>query len=223
MTVMSNTCWSCQKVKGKRACPARGDELICSRCCGTKRGVEIRCPSGCPYLRGGHDAKWESAAQQKEETRFLSHFLGLQDREAAFLFFVHHLILQAGGRLGTLSDGGLSDVLESTLKTLETRSKGVVYQHTCSASELQPLANWLVQVFSARGELANAPEVSDDDAIRVLGTMRLAVVAHEQHASARRTYLETAVRVMGPSLSDAPAIELPETMSLPSGDRIVSR
>jgi hypothetical protein len=222
MSVLSSTCWSCQRVKGKRACPARGGELICSRCCGTKRGVEIHCPADCPYLHGAHDAKWESAAQQKEDARFFGPFVGLRDREAAFLFFVHHLILQASARFEALSDVGLLDVLEATVKTLETHSKGIVYQHACGSPEHQPLADWLVRVLTARGQLENVPEVSEGDVIRVLEKMRDAVAAHGQHTLAHRTYLETAARVMGPSLADAPVIELPEALASPRGDRIVS-
>lgn len=219
---MSSTCWSCRKIKGKRACPARGNELICSRCCGTKRGVEIHCPTDCPYLHGAHDAKWESAARHKEEAQFLSPFLGLREREAAFLFFVHHLILEAGGRMGALSDRGMLDVLEATVQTLRTHAKGIVYQHPCTAPELQPLADWLLRVLTARSELQNVPEVSDGEAIRVLETMRVAVAAHEKQAAAQRPYLETAAHVMGPSLADAPVIELPEELGSPSHDRIVS-
>lgn len=42
-------CVSCGKRKGKRSCPALAG-LICPRCCGTKRIVEIACPPTCPYL-----------------------------------------------------------------------------------------------------------------------------------------------------------------------------
>lgn len=218
---MSSTCWSCGKIKGKRACPARAMELICSRCCGTKRGIEILCPTDCPYLHGAHDTKWQSAAKQKEEARFLSHFMGLREREAAFLFFVHHLILEGGGRVGGLSDAVLRDILEATVKTLQTHAKGIVYHHACGSPELQPLADWLVGVLTARAEVKNVPEVSDEEAIRVLETMRLAVAAHETQGGTRRPYLETAARVMGPSLADAPVIELPEGLGSPSRDRIV--
>ena len=42
-------CPICQTRPAKRQCPARGD-MICAVCCGTKRLVEIRCPSDCGYL-----------------------------------------------------------------------------------------------------------------------------------------------------------------------------
>ena len=64
-------CWSCEKVRGKRVCPARGGALICSRCCGTKRQVEIQCPSDCAYLHGA-DPSFRPDSQKREAARFLS-------------------------------------------------------------------------------------------------------------------------------------------------------
>jgi hypothetical protein len=43
------SCPICQKRKGKRFCPAKG-ENICSICCGTEREVTIDCPPECSYL-----------------------------------------------------------------------------------------------------------------------------------------------------------------------------
>jgi hypothetical protein len=43
-------CSSCDRRKGKRACPALGG-VICPRCCGSKRIVEIRCPPTCRHLQ----------------------------------------------------------------------------------------------------------------------------------------------------------------------------
>jgi hypothetical protein len=41
-------CTSCKSRKGKRNCPALSG-LLCSQCCGAKKGAEIQCPSGCSY------------------------------------------------------------------------------------------------------------------------------------------------------------------------------
>src|SRR5512133_3975440 len=42
-------CPLCRQRAARRACPAVGRE-ICPVCCGTKRLVEIACPSDCGYL-----------------------------------------------------------------------------------------------------------------------------------------------------------------------------
>ena len=43
-------CATCGGGKAKRQCPALG-RAICPTCCGSKRQVEIRCPSDCGWLR----------------------------------------------------------------------------------------------------------------------------------------------------------------------------
>ena len=57
---MSNKCVYYGERKGKRECPALGG-LICSRCCGEHRGVEIKCPPDCRYFK-----KHEEFQQSKQ-------------------------------------------------------------------------------------------------------------------------------------------------------------
>ena len=47
-------CLLCESRKGKRFCPAKAGQ-ICPVCCGTKREVEIDCPSDCVYLHAGRE------------------------------------------------------------------------------------------------------------------------------------------------------------------------
>ncbi|KJU87432.1 hypothetical protein MBAV_000371 [Candidatus Magnetobacterium bavaricum] len=42
-------CIVCNSRKGKRNCPSFG-ALICSQCCGAKKGTEIDCPGDCFFL-----------------------------------------------------------------------------------------------------------------------------------------------------------------------------
>ncbi|SVD73437.1 uncharacterized protein METZ01_LOCUS426291, partial [marine metagenome] len=46
---MSQRCPRCKRRLPRRKCPALGYQ-ICAVCCGTKRLVEINCPSDCGYL-----------------------------------------------------------------------------------------------------------------------------------------------------------------------------
>ena len=214
-------CWSCQKVKGKRACPARGGELICSRCCGTKRRVEIQCPEDCPYLHGA-DPSWQSAAQQKEEARFVARFFELTEGQLVFLLFVHHLMFSVPGRFLDLSDSELREVIGAALKTLETRAKGIVYVHPPSSPHLEPAANWLAGILSERAEIATSPEATDNDVLDVLRTMERAIAEHIEHDASRESYLETAARVLRSSLEGAPPIELPDDFDEPPQDLIIT-
>ena len=217
------TCWSCNKVKGKRVCPARGGDLICSKCCGTKRRVEINCPEDCPYLHGA-DPNWRSATRQKEDARFLSRFLALNEGQVMLLLFTHHLMLSVRARFAALSDEELQAVIGTALKTMDTRAKGIVYSHPSGSPHLDKVADWLARVLSERGSIAAAPEASDSDVRTVLDAINQAI---RDHAAGGHQvgYLETAERVLQSSLGGTPAIELPDELGVldePPSDLIVS-
>lgn len=222
-------CWSCSKVKGKRSCPARGGELICSRCCGTKRRVEINCPPECPYLHGSHDSKWISETRRKEDSRFLAHFLALETPQAEFLFFLHHVMLRAGSPgtaasrgIAGLDDSSLSDVMETVMKTVETQTKGIVYHHSVSSPHLQVHADWLLRLFASRNEVPGAPPVSDKDVLAILGAMLQALSYHVSHGSRGERYFDVVERLLGKTLSEAPTPELPVGLREPPSDLIIT-
>src|SRR5262245_36849038 len=48
------TCPLCSERAGKRYCPAK-ETQICAVCCGTKREIEIDCPSSCTYLKASRN------------------------------------------------------------------------------------------------------------------------------------------------------------------------
>src|SRR5437870_12186514 len=52
------TCPLCSSRSGKRYCPAIAEQ-ICAVCCGTKREIEIDCPSSCPYLKASRSYESE--------------------------------------------------------------------------------------------------------------------------------------------------------------------
>jgi len=213
-------CWSCEKVKGKRVCPARGGALICSKCCGTKRGVEIQCPKDCPYLHGA-DPNWHSDTQQKEHARFLSRFFSLNEGQAIFVLFFHHLLFSARARWRGFTDEQISEVIASSRKTLETRSKGIVYNHPASSPHIDAQVDWLVRMLTERSQFPSAPEASDDDVIAVLQAVGDAMSDHSRGPSAGTPYLDVAEEVFRASLEQAPEIKLPGEPDEPPTDLIV--
>jgi hypothetical protein len=64
---MSEKCVYGGKRKGKRECPALGG-LICSRCCGEHRGVEINCPPECRYFKKHEEFQQSKHAEPYRET-----------------------------------------------------------------------------------------------------------------------------------------------------------
>lgn len=205
-------CWSCRKVKGRRPCPARGGELICSRCCGTKRRIEIRCPSDCSYLHGAHDAKWTSRSQEKEETRFFQRFLALEESTAFFSLFLHHVLTNVQNPLSSLEDQDLLDVARTALKTLETGAKGVLYSHQTQKLQLQPAAEWLVKLVSSRERIQGAPDVSDQDVLVALRAFASAVEEHAREGGRRGGYLDLARTVMAEMNERSAPVLLPDEL-----------
>src|SRR5438045_9432569 len=59
-------CPLCRQRKARRSCPALGHQ-ICAVCCGTKRLVEIRCPSDCPYLASAREHPPAAVLRQHEQ------------------------------------------------------------------------------------------------------------------------------------------------------------
>jgi len=185
--------------------------------------VEINCPEDCPYLHGA-DPNWRSATRQKEDARFLSRFVALTEGQVMLLLFTHHLMLSARTRFAPLSDEELQAVIGTALKTMETRTKGIVYSHLSGSPHVDKVADWLVQVLSERGSIAAAPEAKDSDVRTVLDTISQAI--HDHAAGGHQLgYLQTAEQVLKSSLVDAPAIELPDDLGAldePPSDLIVS-
>lgn len=213
-------CWSCTKIKGKRSCPARGGDPICSRCCGSKRRTEIRCPDDCTYLHGEHDPLWESPGRRTEEAQFIAHFADIRREQVPLLVFLHHLFLQARQDFaGDLSDQLMLEVIKTLTQTFETLSKGIIYEHQTESPQLQAMINWVGSILQKRNEISQVPSASDAELLAMLQTISRAVEAHRETSPGARNYLDTAERVFRAGLSEAPTIELPGDK--PAGGLIV--
>jgi len=64
---MPDKCVYCGERKGERECPALGG-MICSRCCGEHRGVDINCPPDCRYFKKNEEFQQSKHAEPYRET-----------------------------------------------------------------------------------------------------------------------------------------------------------
>lgn len=64
---MSKKCVYCGKRKGERECPALGG-MICSRCCGEHRAVDISCPPDCRYFQKHEEFQQSKQAEPYRDT-----------------------------------------------------------------------------------------------------------------------------------------------------------
>ena len=120
-------CPLCSERSAKRFCPAKS-VAICATCCGTKREVEIDCPSSCAYLKAGRDfagnkpQDHELAAKAREfDARFVQQFGPIID-------VLSRGVAQERLAAPWLVDNDAIEVLKSLQKTLKTLDSGIYYE-----------------------------------------------------------------------------------------------
>src|SRR5512134_2264040 len=135
-------CPVCNQRKGRRACPALG-QTICTVCCGTKRLVEIDCPSDCPHLAAAreHPAAVVRKQQEVDVAALLPSMAGLTERQHQLFFLFQSVIARSKpDGLARLTDEDVAEAASACAATIETAAKGVLYEHTPTTLPAQKLA-----------------------------------------------------------------------------------
>jgi hypothetical protein len=124
-------CPLCNQRKAKRFCPAKNAQ-ICAICCGTKRLVEINCPSDCIYLASARSHPPAVVQRQIEIDRaaLLPLLQGFSERQArVFLMLASVISRHQGEGFQKLVDGDVAQAADALAGTLETAARGIVYEH----------------------------------------------------------------------------------------------
>jgi hypothetical protein len=126
------TCPICKKRPVKRACPARGDE-ICAVCCATKRLTEIPCPENCRFLEKAH--RHPAAVVKKQidadVTVLMSTVGRLTEQQLQLFFLLQSMVLSYRPEgFATVTDTDVALAASALAKSLETASKGVIFEET---------------------------------------------------------------------------------------------
>ena len=140
-------CPACGQRKAKRACPALR-QTICPVCCATKRGVEITCPDDCAHLAAAreHPAAVVKRQQERDVAVLLPSIHHLTERQHQLFFLFHTVIArhQPDG-FARLIDDDVAEAAATAAATLETASRGVIYEHAAQS----PVAQRLVRELQA--------------------------------------------------------------------------
>ena len=157
------TCPSCGERKGRRSCPAIGRQ-ICTVCCGTKRQVEIRCPSDCPYLTTARQHPPAVVQRRRErQGRFLATVVdGLTQGQYQLVLLLQ--IAVAGHAARTAPgprDRDIADAAGALAATYETASKGIIYEHHAAGLPAQRLVADLRVAVEAVGREGRVPRDAD--------------------------------------------------------------
>lgn len=198
-------CPLCRARRARRACPARQAD-ICTVCCGTKRLVEIACPSTCVYLEAAQ--RHPAAAvkrQQAEDAAALIESLGpVSERQLELFFLLQTFVLRFQPPDGTpLADADVADAAGAAAASLETAHRGVIYEHQASSPRAEALRREL------RGFLAeivrSAGAHVERDAVAVLRGIERGARHEGASDAGHRSYLTRIARVLKepPSRSSA--------------------
>jgi len=139
------TCPLCRQRKGRRACPAL-QQTICPVCCGSKRLTEIACPSDCVYLTTSreHPAAVVKRQQERDVATLLPTIRHLTERQYQLFFLFQSTITNhTPDGLARLIDADVADAAGAVAATLETASRGVIYEHAAQSLPGQKLAGEL--------------------------------------------------------------------------------
>jgi hypothetical protein len=206
------SCPLCRQRRGKRACPAKA-EAICSQCCGTKRRVEIDCPPDCAYLDGAHAGAWEGRTRERDrDARRVGPFLeGLSEAQGRLVLLSLVGIAAIRARRRETDDRLLLEAVTALRKTVETRGKGIVYEHPAADARAQGLVHDLAELFEAR-DAEGAPRApADRDLASALSRLEQAIAATVREGEAPHAFLDTAVRLaarLGPPPGSSPGPSL---------------
>ena len=147
-------CPLCSSRRASRACPATG-QRICAVCCGTKRLVEIDCPSDCGYLQASQ-AHPPAAVQRQQERDLLFALPMIQELsppQQTVMTWVQACLQAERQRSVALADDDVARAARALAQTYETASRGIIYEHTAALPAAERLAEAIKAVIEqARAE-----------------------------------------------------------------------
>jgi hypothetical protein len=190
-------CPLCGNRRARRGCPAVGQQ-ICAVCCGTKRLVEINCPSDCVWLASAREHPPAAAVRQQQRDRSLLMplMLDFTERQAELFFLVASFIVRyEPPELHPLFDEDVAEGVGALGSTFETASRGVIYEHRAASLPAERLSAALKPALAEMGR--GFGSAFERDAAAVL--RRLATLAGNVRAlepDNRRGLLELLRRVV---------------------------
>ena len=196
-------CPLCNARPAKRQCPALG-QAICAVCCGTKRLVEIRCPSDCGYLSASRQHPPAVARRQHEQDVMLltPALAELTDRQSRFFFLFQSIVARhPSDPLRPLVDGDVVDAAASVARSLESASRGVIYEQLPQSLPAQDLAAAFRKAYEEVTAQLQGPRTPlERDAAKAFEALAQAASKVGPLAGdARSGFIELARRILRPS------------------------
>ena len=121
-------CPLCTERPAKRFCPAKQTD-ICAVCCGTKREVEIDCPSSCVHLKAGRSYESDRKPLDPQLVARARSFRGdFLEEYGPILNALGAAVAQERISSPWLVDRDVEDVYKTLSATMKTLSSGIYYE-----------------------------------------------------------------------------------------------
>jgi len=169
----SVSCPICEKRKGARFCPAKG-ETICAVCCGTGREVTIDCAPDCPHLLAAHRYEDEHPRALPADTPLLdvnlpSDVIHTHQQLMAALAFT---IAKFCAAQASATDSDVLAGIQALAETYKTLRSGIYYEKPPDAHlprELYAaLTVFISEVKQQQAERSNTSAIKDSDIFSLL-------------------------------------------------------
>jgi hypothetical protein len=162
--------------------------------------VEIACPDDCVWL-GAHASGWggRETEHARDVRRLVPHLRGLTEAQARLFFFALVGATDLWASRPELTDRLLHEAVKALAKTVETRERGILYEHPAQDLRAQSLVHELGAVFEAKDEEGRRQAPPDRDLAAVLKALQSAIGECLQEEAGPAAFLETAGRLAGRS------------------------
>jgi hypothetical protein len=210
-------CPLCGTRRARRACPALGHQ-ICAVCCGTKRLVQIACPSDCAWLVSAreHPAAVTVRQQQRDVGVLLQVIRDFNERQSQlFLLIGTFLVRYEAPELQPVIDDDVAEAMAALAATFETSARGVIYEHRPASLPAERLVAGLKPLLAEAGRGAGTSFERDAAAVlrRVEDAVREVRALDQEN---RRAFLDVLARIVrkgdeeaaGPSAEPTPPSRL---------------
>ncbi len=150
------------------------------------------------YLTGGHAGAWEGreTERRRDARRILHHAQALSETQGRLLFLTLIGLVGLRGSRPGLDDALVLQAVRALRQTVETRERGVLYEHQAEDARAQSLVLELRALFDAKDEEGRSVAPADRDLLGALQALEAGLDAslREQGGTA---FLDSAARVVG--------------------------
>jgi hypothetical protein len=190
-------CPLCGTRRARRGCPALGHQ-ICAVCCGTKRLVQIACPSDCAWLASAreHPPAVIVRQQQRDVGVLLQVIRDFNERQSQlFLLIATFLVRYEAPELQPVIDDDVAEAMAALAATFETSARGVLYEHRPASLPAERLVAGLKPLLAEAGRGAGTAFERDAAAVlrRVEDAVREVRASDQEN---RRAFLDVLARII---------------------------